>query len=969
MAQAKKRKTQSKKNRKNANLAGEITGVLLIALGLLLAAFLYFSYQAVLAEWNRVVLFGLFGLGGYLLPLLCASAGVLCIVNIEFPRKSLAMGGGLCWGLLAFLELCSARVFAADAIGFFPYLGQCFQNGRALHGGGIFGGILSYPVERLLGKTGGLILLGTLVLVFLLLITRFSIREAASMLGGKLRDASASAAAARRERSERQAASIKEAARDADALYTESFPEEEVPPSPRSERLELRPRPVQQEPEPVEASVEELPPRPIRQGIRPEPQPSLEGQDTVADLYLLNRQYAKAQAFPAAEQAGAQKLQLYPAAEAGQRGSGFARARLKPRHGLKKKRTSDHRIVTPRVKDPVQQKLAETYYTASAQPAPPQEPAEGNRRIAEETFTPPEEMRDHSFFETTLRSESPEPAGEAPEEAPDATAERESVEVGDMAAAEFDAAEDAQRQTEGNASGTAGQANKETKGAATQLPAPDKKPEKVYQLPNRLDLLDDAVKTDYGKRMERENLSKALILEQALKNFNIDIKVNNIVTGPTVTRYELLPAPGVKVSRILALSNDIALNLAAPSVRIEAPIPGKAAIGIEVPNGEVAMVKIKELLDTDEFRRHKSRLYFALGKDITGKNIYGDLAKMPHLLVAGTTGSGKSVCINSIIMSILYRSSPEEVNFLMVDPKVVEMKRFNGIPHMKTAVVTDPKKATSMLNWVVNEMLKRYQEFANANVKEIDAYNRLLQEQGEKIRPKLVIVIDELADLMMASKHEVEDAICRIAQLGRAAGIHLVVATQTPRADVITGMIKTNISSRIALTVSSSLDSRIILDMNGAEDLLGNGDMLFMPIGQSKPVRLQGCYISDAENDRVIDFLKSAAYERQQDEELEKQLEAGVAAAGNAAGSEEEAPADGFEDELIPKAIELALEYEQISSSMLMRRLKIGYARAARLVDQLELKEIVSPADGNKPRQILITQEDYRRMFGKEEKE
>ena len=381
------------------------------------------------------------------------------------------------------------------------------------------------------------------------------------------------------------------------------------------------------------------------------------------------------------------------------------------------------------------------------------------------------------------------------------------------------------------------------------------------------------------------------------------------------------------------------------------------------------MVKIKELLDTDEFRRHKSRLYFALGKDITGKNIYGDLAKMPHLLVAGTTGSGKSVCINSIIMSILYRSSPEEVNFLMVDPKVVEMKRFNGIPHMKTAVVTDPKKATSMLNWVVNEMLKRYQEFANANVKEIDAYNRLLQEQGEKIRPKLVIVIDELADLMMASKHEVEDAICRIAQLGRAAGIHLVVATQTPRADVITGMIKTNISSRIALTVSSSLDSRIILDMNGAEDLLGNGDMLFMPIGQSKPVRLQGCYISDAENDRVIDFLKSAAYERQQDEELEKQLEAGVAAAGNAAGSEEEAPADGFEDELIPKAIELALEYEQISSSMLMRRLKIGYARAARLVDQLELKEIVSPADGNKPRQILITQEDYRRMFGKEEKE
>ncbi|MBR6822639.1 MAG: DNA translocase FtsK, partial [Clostridia bacterium] len=497
----------------------------------------------------------------------------------------------------------------------------------------------------------------------------------------------------------------------------------------------------------------------------------------------------------------------------------------------------------------------------------------------------------------------------------------------------------------------------------------EKKEHKPYMLPFRMDLLDKPVQSDYGRRMEKSNLSKANLLEEAFQNFHIDVKINNIVIGPSVTRYELTPAPGVKISRITALANDIALYLAAPSVRIEAPIPGKSAVGIEVPNAERMGVKIRELLDTPEFKNNKSSIYFGLGKDINGNNVYGDLAKMPHLLIAGTTGSGKSVCINSIIMSILYKSSPEEVNMLMVDPKVVEMKRFNGIPHMKTKVVTDPKKATSMLNYVVNEMQKRYKIFADTNVKEIDSYNKYMLSQGEKIIPKLVVIIDELADLMMASKHEVEDAICRIAQLGRAAGIHLVVATQTPRADVLTGMIKTNISSRIALTVSSGLDSRIILDMNGAEDLLGNGDMLFMPIGQSKPVRLQGCYISDEENERVIDFLKNNTDEMEKDEELERQLIEGVEPAASISEVGEEQDKSSFDDPLTQKAIELAFEYGNISSSMIMRRLKVGYARAARIVDEMELKEIVPPADGNKPRPLQITYDEFQRMIGKDEEE
>ncbi|MBS6511461.1 MAG: DNA translocase FtsK, partial [Clostridiales bacterium] len=481
--------------------------------------------------------------------------------------------------------------------------------------------------------------------------------------------------------------------------------------------------------------------------------------------------------------------------------------------------------------------------------------------------------------------------------------------------------------------------------------------EGVYQMPP-IDLL-NPVAAQKGGRDETQ--SKAEVLEKTLKSFRIDAKVIGTSKGPTVTRYELQPAAGVKVSKIVNLSNDIALNMAASSIRIEAPIPGKAAIGIEVPNDKKAMVTIREMLDTDEFRNHKSKLAFAVGKDISGKNVYGDLAKMPHLLIAGTTGAGKSVCVNGIIMSYLYHTPPSELEIVMVDPKVVEMEMYNGIPYLMGPVITDPKKAAQALNQSVTEMLNRYKLFARAGVKDIDRYNLYCKENGLKLMKKRVIIVDELADLMMASAHEVEDSICRIAQLGRASGIHLIIATQSPRVDVITGLIKANIPSRIALTVSSAIDSRTILDAGGAEKLLYNGDMLYMPVGASKPIRLQGCYVTDQENERVLDYIKGLGVESNYDEEFIKGVESAAEA------KEEGAEGGSFEDELIPKAIQLALEYEQISISMLQRRLKVGYARAARLVDEMEANGFVSAADGSKPRQVLITWEEYHRMFGEGE--
>ncbi len=446
-----------------------------------------------------------------------------------------------------------------------------------------------------------------------------------------------------------------------------------------------------------------------------------------------------------------------------------------------------------------------------------------------------------------------------------------------------------------------------------------------------------------------------------LESFKIKAEVTNICRGPSVTRYELVPDAGVRINKITNLSDDIALRLAATSVRIEAPIPGKSAIGIEVPNAAKSMVTMREIIDTPQFRDAKSKLTVALGKDITGNIICADLAKMPHLLVAGTTGSGKSVCLNSMIVSILYNASPDEVKLVMIDPKMVEFTIYNGIAHLEVPVVSNPRKAAGALGWAVGEMEKRYQLFAENSVRDIKGFNALCETRTDLHKmSQIVIFIDELADLMMVSPKEVEDSICRLAQKARAAGIHLVIATQRPSVDVITGIIKANIPSRIALSVSQQVDSRTILDASGAEKLLGNGDMLFAPVGSSKATRIQGCFISDGEVENVVNHIKTQIQGTYNDEVM-KEIEMKAAAAEDA---KKKAVADEDEDydPVLNDAIEVVLNAGGASTTMLQKKLKLGYARASRVMDQLEEKGIVGPADGAKPRAILISKQQWYEM-------
>ena len=444
---------------------------------------------------------------------------------------------------------------------------------------------------------------------------------------------------------------------------------------------------------------------------------------------------------------------------------------------------------------------------------------------------------------------------------------------------------------------------------------------------------------------KEQNKSKEVI--DTLKNFNIEIQDCNATFGPTITRYEISPKPGTKVSKIVNLSDDLALSLAARSIRIEAPVPGKSVIGIEVPNDKPQVVGLREVITSNEFINDPSSLAVGLGKEISGKPLIADLAKMPHLLIAGATGSGKSVCVNTIITSLLYKSSPEEVKLLLIDPKVVELAHYNGIPHLLSPVVTDPKKASNALNWAVNEMNKRYQLFAENGVKDIAGYNRKCENKMHKI----VIIIDELADLMMACGNEVEDYICRLAQMARAAGMHLIIATQRPSVDVITGIIKANIPSRIAFAVSSQTDSRTILDMGGAEKLLGKGDMLYYPLGAAKPVRIQGAFISEEESEKVIDEIKA---QKQEEVKYEEEIMETI--------SRPVAVKDNDVDEFLEEAIDFVVSNNQGSASMLQRKFKIGFNRAARLIDSMEERGIVGPSEGSKPRKVLITKEELENL-------
>ncbi len=475
---------------------------------------------------------------------------------------------------------------------------------------------------------------------------------------------------------------------------------------------------------------------------------------------------------------------------------------------------------------------------------------------------------------------------------------------------------------------------------------------KEYKHPT-IELLKLNANTKLNSTDKKELIENANKLEEILSNFGVDAKVTQVTKGPSVTRFELQPSPGVKVSKIVNLSDDIALGLAASGIRIEAPIPGKAAVGIEVPNGKQTPVFLREVLENDEFINSKKKLAFALGKDISGKCVVGDLSKMPHTLIAGATGSGKSVCINSLIISLLYKYNPDEVKLLMVDPKVVELNVYNGIPHLLIPVVTDPKKAAAALNWAVNEMTNRYKLFADCGVRNMESYNELFNKGiiEQKI-PYIVIIVDELADLMMVCPNDVEDYIGRLAQMARAAGMHLVIATQRPSVDVITGVIKANIPSRISFAVSSQIDSRTILDGAGAEKLLGKGDMLYYPVGESKPLRVQGCFISEEEVEQVVSFIKS----EQGDSNYEEDIIDHINSATDSKSSESGQNNDDV-DELLNEVINAVIEYGQASTSFIQRKFRIGFNRASRIMDQLEERGIISEKDGSRPRQVLITRQ------------
>ena len=485
---------------------------------------------------------------------------------------------------------------------------------------------------------------------------------------------------------------------------------------------------------------------------------------------------------------------------------------------------------------------------------------------------------------------------------------------------------------------------------------------RVYLLPP-IDCL-NMPKESNASNLEAELKQTAKKLEETLSSFGVETRTVGICSGPSVTRYEIQPAAGVKISKITNLSDDIALNLAASGVRIEAPIPNKAAVGIEVPNKNRRMVTMREVVDQQQYKNAKSKLNVALGKDITGEFVYSDLAKMPHLLIAGTTGSGKSVCLNSMIVSILYNATPEEVKLLMIDPKQVEFTIYNGIPHLLVPVVSDPRKASGALAWAVTEMLTRYKTFSENSVRDISGYNSICESQGKKKMPQIVIFIDELSDLMMAAPNEVEDSICRLAQMARAAGMHLVIATQRPSVDVITGIIKANIPSRISLSVSSQVDSRTIIDSVGAEKLLGNGDMLYYPVGIPKPIRVQGCYLSDKEVENVVTHIKNQA-QSVYDDDVMKEIDKNAASTGakkKDASATDNDGGDGPADEMLPKAIEAVIEAQSASTTLLQRKLKLGYARAARIVDELEERGIIGPYEGAKPRKVLITKQQWYEM-------
>lgn len=846
------RKSSSKaaleKKRQSTNLIG---GTITFVLGLLLLFMALIPGENVWLFLHNT-LFGLFGVGGFVLPVLLCICGLIAVL-----RKEIVKLANKLWQALLVLILFSSAVqvifvgqFAQGNLG--DVLSGLWQDGVQLTGGGVFSVLLGWPLLTAFGQVGASIFLVLVGLLVLLLLTGRSLLDVIN--------------------------TFRQPDDEAAQQYQEA--QEEL----REQKRQLR----QQQ-------------RQIRR------EEKLQKKRRQIDIALTEADHQRLQQQKSAEDTENPMLK-------------------KPIHQAPIPKVTNNRFDFRQVEDisettpPAEQKTEKKSASrpASANPPAPEEEQPQDAQLNELVKKAIPQPIQPELSGDTLR----ETAAQKPE--PDEV--QAAVGVLDVAHQE------------------------------------EAKPVKAYQYPP-ITLLNPP--QDHGNRdLSIELRGNAELLVDTLKSFGVQTRVVDISRGPTVTRYELQPSAGVKISKITGLADDIALNLASAGVRIEAPIPNKAAVGIEVPNKETEIVTMREIIDTKMFREAKSKLTVALGRDISGHEVCFDIAKMPHMLIAGATGSGKSVCINAILMSLLYKASPSEVKLLLVDPKVVELGVYNGIPHLLVPVVTDPRKAAGALGWAVTEMLNRYKLFADSSVRDIKGYNEMAAQQSLELLPEIVIIIDELADLMMAAPNEVEDAICRLAQMARAAGMHLIIATQRPSVDVITGVIKANIPSRIAFSVSSQVDSRTIIDSGGAEKLLGKGDMLFFPMGMPKPTRLQCCFVSDKEVEAVVDYIKRSGESAEYDDSILDEIDRQAEASANKKGKKSEEDVEGGDevDPLLDKAIEVVIESGQASTSYLQRRLKVGYSRAARIIDQMEQKGVIGPFEGSKPRTVLMTRAQYLEM-------
>ena len=928
-------------------VGSEVLGVVLIALGILLGLYLYRTTDAPLGVALQKVLFGAVGVVAFGLPPFLLLLGIFAIAG----RKRMPASGRMLVMVLLVVFVAAAmqlaghismRDAASERIPIAQFIVECFDRAaspamRAAEksGGGVVGGLLCYFLEWIGGWTLCSVAVVAGIVVCLLFITRISLKTFPELLKNKMVETIERLDAEADDEDYDEIASEYNAmpARKQKSLFIQSVKDEEEPVP---------------EVDPDQLGHLENIPLPggkirIREAAEPAPAPKKKGKVPFDEAFFVPEAEE-----PKKHDQDREDLSFFP--------SGGPLT--------KKTKTSGPAFTEEPVDDvlrlPGDGPLPANKPVPDLTPELPKEdlfkmPPRRSKlsRVAEEPKAPaaePTPLEDVSIFGQETAEEAPVAPVVRPKDPKNMTmddlkafTEATPYAEGEAPLPEPERAPDKKFVYHNEVTGEA-------------LPEPMETPKKEYKFPS-MDVLKTPEK-NYRTASETPEKTMELLIE-TLASFNIECHALGYSVGPVVTRYELQPARGVRVNRITTLSNDLALALAAPRVRIEAPIPGKAAVGVEVPNKTAATVLLKEILDTDEFRNAKSPVTMAIGKDIGGKIVVADLSKMPHMLIAGSTGSGKSVCINDIILSMIYKSSPEDLRLIMVDPKQVELSVYATLPHLLIPVVTDPKKAASALRWAVNEMTMRYKKFSDVGAREIVRYNELQDDPKNRL-PRIVVIIDELADLMMVAPDEVEDCICRIAQLGRAAAIHLIVATQRPSADVITGLIKANIPSRAAFAVSSAIDSRIILDCTGAEKLLGRGDCLFHPNGAAKPTRLQAAFVSDEEVEAVVNDVKAQnGTEPQYDKDVEDAM------SGAAGGVKGGVFGEGKqEDELLGEAVRIVLDSGQASISMIQRKLRVGYARAARLVDMMEEQGYVSGFDGSKPRKVLIKRSQWEAIFG-----